>query len=80
MEVDSMLTEMEAKVLNFLVEEKERYKEKLEGRGRERDISILFQGMVNGIWLCKEKFNLKVSEEFYNECVLYLEETMKEIE
>ena len=48
-----MLTEMEAKVLNFLVEEKERY---------------------------KEKFNLKASEEFYNECVLYLEETMKEIE
>ena len=79
MEVDSMLTEIEAKVLNFLVEEKERYKEKLEGRGKERDISILFQGMVNGIWLCKEKFGLKVSEEFYNECALYLEETMKEM-
>ena len=70
-----MLTQKEADVLNFIINEKRRNDEFSKSHSIQNN--ILFQGIINGIALCVDMLDLKISDSFYKECKEYLSELVR---
>ena len=67
-----MLTKKEADVLNFIIDEKRKNDEKFNNQLLQNN--FLFQGVINGIALCVDMLDLKISDSFHKECKDYLNE------
>ena len=70
-----MLTQKEADVLNFIIDEKRRNDENFNSQMKENN--FLFQGIINGIALCVDMLDLKISDSFHKECKNYLNELIE---
>ena len=70
-----MLTKKEADVLNFIINEKRKNDEKFNSQMKENN--FLFQGIINGIALCVDMLDLKISDSFHKECKNYLNELIE---
>ena len=72
------MNEMEQQIFEFLkeeyVEEMKDYEDSASGTS---GISLFYQGMINGINLCVEKLNCKVSEDFKTKCNGLLDEMIE---
>jgi hypothetical protein len=70
-----MLTQKEADVLNFIIDEKRRNDENFNNNLLQNN--ILFQGIISGIALCVDMLDLKISDSFHKECKEYLNELVR---
>ena len=69
------MNEIEQQIFEFL---KEEYTEEMkEYEDSATGISLFYQGMINGINVCVEKLNCKVSEDFKTKCNDLLDEMIE---
>lgn len=69
------MNEIEQQIFEFLKEEYA--KEMKEYEDSATGISLFYQGMINGINVCVEKLNCKVSEDFKTKCNDLLDEMIE---